>query len=216
MSHCLTGRVSNGARNLFGLAIVFLCGTALAQHASRRVFLPEDVQRLQTVGDIALSPDGQWIAYRVGTTDIEKDETSSDLFMVSWDGSTRIQLTHTMDSGEGHPRFSPDGKYLAFIAARNDGKGDEADNPKGKSQVWLLNRSGGEAERLTELPGGVSGFEWAPDSSRLVLVSRDPEEKDDDVATLLTTSLGELSGYMSHTRALNEGARAASTAMKRI
>ena len=52
------------------------------------------------------------------STDIEKDERQSDLFMVSWDGATRIQLTHTPDDSESHPRFSPDGRYIAFLAAR--------------------------------------------------------------------------------------------------
>jgi dipeptidyl aminopeptidase/acylaminoacyl peptidase len=124
-----------------------------------------------------MSPDGQWIAYGVESTNVDKDESSSDLFMVDWDGSARIQLTHTEDSSESNPRFSPDGKYLAFIAARGDGKSEESDDPKAESQIWLLNRAGGEAQRLTEMPGGVSGFEWSPDSSRLVIVSYDPEEK---------------------------------------
>jgi dipeptidyl aminopeptidase/acylaminoacyl peptidase len=96
--------------------------------------------------------------------------------MVDWDGSSRIQLTHSEDSGERHPRFSPDGRYLAFITARSDGSSDDESDPANGSQVWLLNRSGGEARRLTEMPGGVSGFEWSPDSTRLVLVSMDPEE----------------------------------------
>jgi len=170
-------------RSYTGIVLaVFLSGAALAQDAERRLFQPEDVHRIQNVGDIALSPDGEWVAYSVGTTDAGKDTTSSDLFMVNWDGSDRIQLTHTEDSGEGHPRFSPDGRYLAFIAARSDGKSEESDDPKGKAQVWLLNRSGGEAQRLTEMPGGVSGFEWSPDSTHLVLVSMDPEEKEDESA----------------------------------
>ncbi len=168
--------------------LLALCAAAAAQDsgekkAPRRPFQPEDVHRVKEVSDIAISPNGQWVAYSVRTTDVEKDRRMSDLWMVNWEGSTRLQLTHTEDSSEGHPRFSPDGKYLAFLAARGDGTqgGDgESDDPKGKSQVWLLNRAGGEAERLTELAGGVSGFEWSPDSTRLVLVSRDPEKKDDD------------------------------------
>jgi dipeptidyl aminopeptidase/acylaminoacyl peptidase len=83
-----------------------------------------------------------------------------------------VQLTHTEKHSESHPRFSPDGKYLAFIASRG-GEDDEKD-PKSKAQVWLLNRAGGEAQRVTELPGGVSDFEWAPGGQRLVLVSGDP------------------------------------------
>ncbi len=165
-----------------------ISGSVLAQDVERRLFQPEDVHRIKHVGDIAISPDGEWIAYRVGTTNVDKDESTSDLFMVNWNGSTRIQLTHTEDSGEGHPRFSPDGKYLAFVAARGDGKSEESDDPKGKSQVWRLNRSGGDAERLTEMPGGVSSFEWSPDSTRLVLVSRDPEEQEEDAAETETVS----------------------------
>ena len=156
--------------------VCLLVNNVFAADTAPRIFQPEDVHRLNDVGDIAVSPDGEWVAYRVRTTNVDKDERPSDLFMVNWDGSTRIQLTHTGESSEGSPRFSPDGKYLAFIAARGDGSSDESDDPKSKSQVWLLNRSGGEAQRLTELPGGVSGFEWSPDSTRLVLVSRDLEE----------------------------------------
>ncbi|MBT5219082.1 MAG: S9 family peptidase, partial [Woeseia sp.] len=132
----------------------------LAQEGARRPFQPEDIHRLNSVGDIATSPDGEWLVYSVGTTNVDKDSSGSDLFMVSWDGSERIQLTHTEDSGEGNPRFSPDGRYIAFVAARSDGNSEDPEDSKGKSQVWLLNRSGGEAERLTAMPGGVSSFEW--------------------------------------------------------
>ena len=157
-----------------------LSDSVLAQDAERRLFQPEDIHRLQYVSDIAVSPDGEWVAYGVETTNVDKDTYPSDLYMVNWDGSTRIRLTHSEATGEGSPRFSPDGKYLAFITARTDGESDDSDDPKDKSQVWLLNRMGGEAERVTELPGGVSGFEWSPDSSRLVLVSRDPKEQDEE------------------------------------
>ena len=161
----------------FLLLASLISSAALAENAERRLFQPEDIHQIKDVGDIAISPDGEWVAYGVGSTNVDKDETSSDLFMVNWDGSTRIQLTHTEDSSEASPSFSPDGKYLAFITSRSDGKGEESDDPKAKSQVWLINRSGGEAQRLTELPGGVSSFEWSPDSARLVIVSMDPEEK---------------------------------------
>ncbi|MEJ2255448.1 MAG: S9 family peptidase [Woeseiaceae bacterium] len=153
------------------------CTAAWAKDPEKRPFQPADIQLIKHVGDLALSPDGEWVAYTVTEPDIEKDTNRSHLFMVSWDGETRIQLTHRNDAGESHPRFSPDGKYLAFIAARSENGDEESDEPADKAQVWLLNRAGGEAERITELPGGVSGFEWSPDSSRLVLVSTDPEKK---------------------------------------
>ncbi len=144
-----------------------------ARDETRRLFEPADVHRLVDVSDLAISPEGVWVAYSVETTDIDEDRYSSDLYMVSWGGETRVQLTHTEKHSETHPRFSPDGKHLAFIASRGDG--DDEKDPKSKAQVWLLNRAGGEAQRVTELPGGVSDFEWAPGGQRLVLVSGDPD-----------------------------------------
>jgi len=154
-----------------------ICTGVWAKDLEKRPFQPADMHLIKNVGDIALSPDGEWVAYSVTEPDIEKDTNPSHLFMVSWDGETRIQLTYSKEGGESHPRFSPDGKYLAFIAARSENGDEESDDPADKAQVWLLNRAGGEAERITEMPGGVSGFEWSPDSSQLVLVSIDPEKK---------------------------------------
>lgn len=176
--------MSNFKNNFRRISLALLCsgvfGFCLPVQADLKPFEPSDVHQVKDVGDIAVSPDGQWVAYRVRTTDVDKDKRPSDLFMVNWDGTETIRLTHTQDSDESSPRFSPDGKYLAFLAARSDGS-DEKDkkDPKAQAQVWLLNRSGGEAQRLTELKGGVSAFEWSPDSARLVLVSRDPEEEDE-------------------------------------
>jgi len=157
-------------------------GLAAASTSEDRVFQPDDVHRLNAVDDLAISPDGNWVAYTVETTDVEKDKKTTDLYMVSWDGDERIQLTHTPGDSEAHPRFSPDGKYLAFLAARGDGGDDDKDEPRSKSQVWVLDRAGGEAALLTEMPGGVASFEWSPDGRRLVLVSRDPEDPAPDDA----------------------------------
>ena len=175
ISEALAGR----QRGACALALAVAFSSIPAEAATKPVFQPADVHHIKTVSDLAIAPDGQWVAYQVGSTNVDKDESPSDLFMVSWDGKTRIQLTHTEDSNESHPRFSPDGKFLAFIAARTDGQSDESDDPRAKSQIWLLNRAGGEAQRLTEMPGGVSGFEWSPDSKRMVLVSDDPEDSDE-------------------------------------
>ena len=93
--------------------------------------------------------------------------------MVSWDGKEQVQLTSSKDN-ESKPRWSPDGKYLAFLTSR----GDEDEKKKG-AQVWLLNRSGGEALQLTDIKGGVSDLAWSPDSARLALVVSDPDPNDE-------------------------------------
>ena len=121
-----------------------------------------DVDRIAGVRDPQRSPDGAWVAYVVGTVDVAKDKSDSDVWMVKWDGSERLRLTSSPDS-ESTPRWSPDGKWLSFV------RPDE----KKKAQVWTLSRQGGEAQKLTDVVGGVSDYAWAPDSARLVVVSRD-------------------------------------------
>lgn len=141
----------------------------VAQTTSRSIVL-EDLAKFRSVGDPQVSPEGKWVAYTVGTVDAEKDRRDTDLWMASWDGSQQIQLTSTAESGESQPRWSPDGRYLSFLASR----GDEEEKKKG-SQVWLLNRAGGEAQKLTDIKGGVADYAWSPDSKRLVLTVNDPD-----------------------------------------
>lgn len=144
-----------------------------------RTLTVDDFARSRNVSDPQVSPDGKWIAYTVATIDLEKDKRDSDLWMISWDGSQRIRLTATPETSESSPRWSPDGRYLAFLAAR----GDEEEKKLG-SQVWLLDRRGGEAQKLTDIKGGVAEFSWSPDSKRLVLAvndydpNSDPEKKE--------------------------------------
>jgi dipeptidyl aminopeptidase/acylaminoacyl peptidase len=146
---------------------------AAAQSAKRPLSL-DDLPKMRMVSDPQRSPDGKWVAYTVGGTDAEKDKRDSDIWMTSWDGSDQVRLTFTPDSSESAPRWSPDGRYLAFLTSR----GDEEEKKKG-AQVWLLNRAGGEAQRLTDIKGGVAAYAWSPDSKRLVLVVTDPDPNDE-------------------------------------
>src|SRR5205085_868849 len=83
-------------------------------------------------------------------------------------GGDAIPMTAEGNSSS-RPRWSPDGKYLAFLSERNEGK----------TQIWLLDRRSGEEEQLTETIQDVDGFEWAPDSKRLALTFEDhpPDEE---------------------------------------
>ena len=147
----------------FGMAGV---PPAPAQAPAKRPVNVNDLFRLRTVRDVQLSPDGAWVAYVVGTLDSARDRSNSDLYMVSWDGSRTVQLTFTPD-GENSPRWSPDGRYLSFVASRGESRSG--------GQIWLLDRAGGEAQKLTDLKSGVSGYEWSPDTKRIVIVAQDPD-----------------------------------------
>ena len=141
---------------------------------SKRAITLDNLAKLKSVGDPQVSPDGKWVAYTIGTVNVEKDTHDTDLWMVSWDGAQSVRLTATADSRESSPRWSPDNRYLAFLASRGD-----ADEKKLGAQVWLLDRRGGEAERLTSVKGGVSEFAWSPDASRLALVVDDADPNDE-------------------------------------
>jgi dipeptidyl aminopeptidase/acylaminoacyl peptidase len=157
-------------RRLFAaLAVSAVLTSGLTAQTPKRLFGLEDVARIKNVSDPQMSPDGGWVAYSVRTPDLKADRNSSDIWMTSWDGQTTVRLTTGKES-ETSPRWSPDGKSLAFLSSRDD------DNEV--SQVWLLPRAGGEAEKLTSEKGGVEDYDWSPDGKKLVLVVADPDPDD--------------------------------------
>lgn len=129
-----------------------------------RALTVDDVFRIQRVSDPRVSPDGQWVAYVISTPDLAADKSTSRIWMVATAGGDPIPLT-AKGSSASSPRWSPDGKYLGFLATR----GEDAE-----SQVWILNRLGGEAEQLTSVKQGVGSFVWSPDGGRLALEVDDP------------------------------------------
>jgi dipeptidyl aminopeptidase/acylaminoacyl peptidase len=164
-------------KNRFSSIILFLLvipTLAVAQESrpkTPRAVTIDDFFQIRDVSQPEISPDGQWIAYAVRTRMLKEDKNEQRLWMISTHGGEAIPLTSEGVSSS-HARWSPDGKYLSFLSARDGGK----------SQVWLLDRRGGEAVRLTDTVGGVDDFEWSPDSTRLVLVLRDPKPEDVEAA----------------------------------
>ena len=135
----------------------------------KRTLKPEDYAALRDVDEPNLSPDGEKVVYVVATNDLAKDKEAKNLWLAKWDGSENRALTFG-ENQQTHPRWSPDGKWIAFLSSRND----ENEN----DQVWLLPTGGGEAEQLTREKGSVDDFAWAPDSKRLVLVVHDPDPRE--------------------------------------
>jgi dipeptidyl aminopeptidase/acylaminoacyl peptidase len=151
-------------------SVVFIISSASAQPAAaaKRPLAPGDVYRLRTISGLQVSPDGNWIAYVLTSVDSVKDKRNSDIWMVSRDGTQNIQLTNSPE-GESQPRFSPDGKYISFVAKRGEDK---------QSQVYLLDRRGGEGMKATDLKGSLSDHRWSPDGKKVLLVVKDQDFSD--------------------------------------
>jgi dipeptidyl aminopeptidase/acylaminoacyl peptidase len=123
----------------------------------------DDLFRLQFVSDAQISPDGTRVAYVVTQADADSDENRSRIFAVDvTDGDGEPPRPLTAGPSDASPRWSPDGRWLAFVAKR---AGDD------RPQVWLLPAAGGEARRLTSAAGGASSPVWSPDGSRLAFLS---------------------------------------------
>ena len=148
-------------------AALFLSATLVfAQAPARRPIQLDDMHRFHTVADPQISPDGKWVAYTVGTVDVAADKSDSDIWMVSWDGTQHLRVTSSAEP-ETAPRWSPDGRYLAFTSSR-PGKA------KG-NQIWLLDRNGGEAQQFTDFKGRLSAYDWSPDSKKLLVTIADAD-----------------------------------------
>ncbi|HEX5467394.1 MAG TPA: S9 family peptidase [Candidatus Limnocylindrales bacterium] len=142
---------------------------------------PDDLYHLRVPVELRLSPDGRLAAYTVKTVAPGRDGYRFALWIVATDGSAparQLTLGATCDNA---PRWSPDGRTLAFLSDRAgmlqaagaaDRPGLAKEWPKeGCRQVWLLPLDGGEARQLTRLPYDVSDLTWSPDGRQLCVVS---------------------------------------------
>jgi len=123
----------------------------------------EEILSLRQVGSPAISPDGRTVAFTVTTADWKENRFDTEIW-IAREGAPAVQLTRTEKQSSTTPRWSPDGRWLAFLTDRGN-----------KTQVWLIRPDGGEAQPLTQAAEAVSNFRWAPDSRRMAFTMQEPE-----------------------------------------
>jgi dipeptidyl aminopeptidase/acylaminoacyl peptidase len=148
------------------LLLLVLTGAAFAQ---RRGVTAEDYFAFEQAGDPQIAPDGKWVAYTVTTIDQRSNHRVSRIWIAALDGSHPAVPYTAEGASSSSPRWSPDGRFMAFLSSRAD---STAANTQQRPQIWLLSRNGGEARRLTSLENGISSIEWSPDSTRLLGLTR--------------------------------------------
>jgi len=152
------------------LGFALLTGTTVTGSETERTYLTAEVLwKLHRVGSPVISPDGNWVVAPVTRYTVDDDKSHTDLWLFASDGSVERPLTRH-GAADGSPVFSPDGSKLAFVSRRDD---DQA------SQIYILPiKEPGEAQRLTEVPTGVSAPKWV--GEHIYFITRVWPEKDRD------------------------------------
>jgi dipeptidyl aminopeptidase/acylaminoacyl peptidase len=130
----------------------------------RRPMTFEDMMKMRRLGDIAVSPDGKWVLFTVTDVDLEKNTKTPHLWLVPVGGSEEKALTAS-SAGESRGRFSPDGKQISFLTARDGGQ-----------QVWLASfdtatGAMGEPRQLTHIATEADNATWSPDGKHILFSS---------------------------------------------
>lgn len=137
----------------------------------------DDLYNWALAGDPQVSPDHTRIVAPVLTIDRDSDEYRTALWSIPLNGDAPAKLTSGLWT-DSSPRWSPDGKWIAFTSNRVDNK----------PQIFVLPTAGGEATQITRGESGAEDFDWAPDSDRIVYTSRIAPEKDSGSDVKVITS----------------------------
>jgi dipeptidyl aminopeptidase/acylaminoacyl peptidase len=140
-------------------ALIVMLGAS--QSWAARAFRVEDMQGLARVGGVRLSPDGRWVAFTVTRSDVAKNASVTNVWMVPSGGGAVRQLTFAESGSNADPRWSPDSRLLYFVSTRAGSK----------RQLFRLPIGGGEAMAISQLPTGVDSYVPSPDGKTIALIS---------------------------------------------
>ena len=151
------------------LIALFVSAFAVAQE---RVLSPELILSIRTITDVQLSPDGSNIVFQISRTRSETEKPGaaiSEIWTMPTKSGEARRFTEN-DKNDRSPRWSPDGKTIAFLSQRGDAN---------QYQIYIIRPNGGEAMPLTHAENSVTAFKWSPDGSKIAYISTDAKTKEE-------------------------------------
>ena len=137
--------------------------------SSQDIWSPKESMKIKSISQTDISYDGKMVAYvvREPVMDDEKSEYLSQIWLTNVVSKENVQYTFNLKSSSS-PKFSPDGKNLAFLSSRS-----------GRNQIWIISTSGGEARRLTEEEKGIRSIKWSPNGRKISFLKNDDDTEEE-------------------------------------
>ncbi len=152
----------------FFIAFLPLASSAQSTVAARAATVDE-VLALKNVSDVAISPDGHFIAYVIGTRDFDANRNRSNIWLVAAGGGAPMQLTRG-ERADRAPQWARDGSWLAFLSDRGEKQG---------TQVYGIAPGGGEAWLVTPSDTSIRQFRLSPDGQRIAWIASGTDSESD-------------------------------------
>ena len=147
-----------------------LCITLFSSNIfSQKNWTPKESMKIKSISQTDISHDGKYAAYVVREAIMEekKSEYLNQIWVTNLVTKQNYQYTYNLKSSMS-PKFSPDGKKIAFLSSRS-----------GKNQVWIMNTHGGEARKLTNEKKGVRSIKWSPDGKKISFLKNDDDTEEE-------------------------------------
>jgi dipeptidyl aminopeptidase/acylaminoacyl peptidase len=133
---------------------------------SSDVLTPEVLWSFGRLGEPAVSPDQSTVLYSVTNYNIEENKSYRDLYTVATESGSPVRITTTPEK-ESSAAWRPDGKKIGYLSAKS-----------GEMQIWEMNPDGTEQVQVSEISGGVTGFKYSPDQTKILYTADVKVKKD--------------------------------------
>jgi dipeptidyl aminopeptidase/acylaminoacyl peptidase len=163
---------------------IALLSLAAVAAQTKRPMTPDDVMAVKSVNNARIAPDGKLVLYELAYPDLKDDQGRNEIWIAPASATvTGVPKPRKFTSGrdDRSPEWSPDGQSVAFLGARSATAAPiSTPGERPRAQVYVMPTFGGEAEVLTDAKGGVTAFQWSPDSKRIAFVAQVPLSDSDE------------------------------------